>query len=166
MAVAIPALFLLLSGFNCHKAVPPSGLPVVNLSINGKTISAEVANTEVTRETGLMFRREMGKDDGMLFVFPDTAPRAFWMKNTLIPLNIAFIDEKGIILNLWEMPPMTENPFESAGPAKYALEMNTGWFTSNGAKPGDQVQGVLDAPRDPADPSVRTNPIAVTPSAK
>lgn len=145
LIVVFPVLFLLLSQFSCHKHLK-SDMPVATLSLNGNSFEVEVANTLATRESGLMFRREMGKDNGMLFVFPDSAPRAFWMKNTLIPLSIAFLDEKGVILNLLEMPPLTENPHDSAGPAKFALEMNRCWFTANGAKPGDKVIGALEAP--------------------
>ena len=94
-----------------------------------------------------MFRQHMDSDNGMLFVFDDTAERYFWMKNTVIPLSIAFMDEKGIILNILEMPPETEQTFPSAGPAKYALEMNTGWFSQNGLKVGDLVDGALAAPK-------------------
>ncbi len=137
---------LLLTGFSCHAGLK-SDLPIVQLKLGGKVINVEVANKVFARETGLMFRKEMGRDNGMLFVFPDTAPRAFWMKNTVIPLSIAFLDEKGAILNVLEMPPETENSFLSKGAAKFALEMNAGWFDSNHFKPGDVVEGVLNAPK-------------------
>jgi uncharacterized membrane protein (UPF0127 family) len=123
-----------------------SDLPIVQLSIDGNKILVEVANTESTRMAGLMFRSEMGADNGMLFVFSDDASRAFWMKNTLIPLSIAFMDEKGVIENTLEMPPQTEQTFMSAGPAKYALEMNTGWYTKHGVKAGDVVVGATTSP--------------------
>ena len=93
-----------------------------------------------------MFRKSMGENNGMLFVFHETALRAFWMKNTYIPLSIAFMDDKGIILNVLEMPPLTEDSFFSKGGAKYALEMNAGWFEKNGLKPGDPVIGLDQAP--------------------
>jgi uncharacterized membrane protein (UPF0127 family) len=93
-----------------------------------------------------MYRRELAEDNGMLFIFPDSARRAFWMKNTLIPLSIAFIDEKGVIENILEMPPETEQNFLSKGPAKFVLEMNSGWFVKRGVKPGDLVPDVLKAP--------------------
>jgi uncharacterized membrane protein (UPF0127 family) len=123
-----------------------SELPVIELSINGHEIIAEVANTIPTLSAGLMFRTELGENNGMLFVFKDSEKRAFWMKNTLIPLSIAFIDEKGKIENIAEMPPKTEHSFYSDGPARFALEMNSGWFSKNGLKPGDFVQGALQAP--------------------
>lgn len=137
---------VLLLGFSCRPG-PKSDLPVVPLTIDGHAIWVEVAHKPSTRMAGLMFRREMGADDGMLFVFPDRAPRAFWMKNTLIPLSIAFMDEKGAIENILEMPPQTEENFLSQGPAKYALEMNAGWFGRKGVKPGDRVEGLAQAPQ-------------------
>ena len=119
---------------------------MTRLILNRHTITVEVANKAATRMTGLMFRRSMPQDQGMLFVFPDDTVRAFWMKNTQIPLNIAYIDDQGKIVNMLEMPPYSEEQFMSKGPAKYALEMNTGWFNRNGLKEGDQVEGVKTAP--------------------
>lgn len=135
-----------LGGSSCHSK-PKSDLPVVALKLGGHEIWVEVANKEATRSSGLMFRQEMDWNNGMLFVFPDSAQRYFWMKNTLIPLSIAFMDEKGVILNILEMPPQTEQTFPSNGPARFALEMNAGWFTKEGLKPGDVVGGVLNAPK-------------------
>lgn len=131
--------------FSC-KSTPKSDLPVAQLTVDGSNVVAEVANTESTRMAGLMFRRDLGLNDGMLFVFPDAEQRAFWMKNTLIPLSIAFMNEKGVIENVLEMPPQTEQTFMSDGPAQYALEMNAGWFTKRGIKPGDMVLGATTAP--------------------
>jgi uncharacterized membrane protein (UPF0127 family) len=129
----------------CHPK-DKSLLPVVALTIDGHAVEAEIANTETTRETGLMFRRDMEKNHGMIFVFPDSEIRAFWMKNTFIPLSIAYMDANGSILNILEMPPQTEEPFYSSGQAKYALEMNTGWYKDNGVKAGDKVEGLTAAP--------------------
>lgn len=139
--------FLILALFNSScKPELKSDLPVVQLTIDGNKLLVEVANTESTRMSGLMFRSEMGSDNGMLFVFSDDKSRAFWMKNTLIPLSIAFMNEKGVIENTLEMPPQTEQTFMSAGPAKYALEMNAGWYTKHGIKPGDMVLGATTSP--------------------
>jgi len=124
-----------------------SDLPVADLKMGKSEIYVEVANKDVTREAGLMFRRKLEWDNGMLFVFNDSAVRYFWMKNTFIPLSIAFIDDQGKILNILEMPPQTEQTFPSAGPAKYALEMNSGWFAKEGIKPGDVIQGLVEAPK-------------------
>lgn len=137
---------LLLQGFSCQSK-PKSDLPVVPLKVDGHAIWVEVADKEATRSSGLMFRQEMDWDNGMLFVFPDSAQRYFWMKNTVIPLSIAFMDDKGRILNVLEMPPQTEKTFPSQGPARFALEMNSGWFFKAGVKAGDVVEGVLSAPQ-------------------
>lgn len=145
--LALAAFSTLLLGASCHHAPPSSDLPVVPLEMDGHKVWVEVANRMATRTSGLMFRREMAPDNGMLFVFPDIDQRYFWMKNTLIPLSIAFIDEKGTILNILEMPPETEQTFPSKGPAKFALEMNTGWFAKAGIKEGDKVDGILTAPK-------------------
>lgn len=136
---------LVLFGLSCGST-KKSDLPVVELTVDGNKAVVEVANTEPTRMSGLMFRREMDENHGMLFVFSDSQPRAFWMQNTLIPLSIAFMDEKGRIENILEMPPQTEQTFRSAGPAKYALEMNAGWYSKRGIKAGDMINGVVQAP--------------------
>lgn len=140
---------LLLSGFSC-KSVPVATGPTAGLRVHGHAMTVEIADRAITRETGLMFRREMDPDHGMIFVFPDLAQRYFWMKNTYIPLSIAFLDEKGVVLNVLEMPPLTESSFPSRGPAKYAIEMNERWFEKAGVKAGDKVEGleVLSRPLD------------------
>ncbi|MEO0081678.1 MAG: DUF192 domain-containing protein [candidate division WOR-3 bacterium] len=103
----------------------------------------EVASSEEDRMTGLMFRRSLAPDSGMLFVFEDTAPRSFWMKNTWIPLSIAFIDENRIITDIMEMTPEdTTTRYASSRPVVWALEMNAGWFQSHGIRPGDTVLGL------------------------
>ncbi len=140
-------LFLFLSvGLGGCKQEIKSDLPLVHLTLGSKSVTVEVANKNATRMSGLMFRASLPADQGMLFVFPDDTVRAFWMKNTEIPLSIAFIDDQGKIENILEMPPYTEDSFYSAGPAKYALEMNKQWFENHGLKAGDLVAGVKDAP--------------------
>ena len=144
--LVLAVLFLFFSGFQCAHRLK-SDLPVADLKIDGQALEVEVANKEATRMSGLMFRKEMDWNAGMLFVFPDSQIRAFWMKNTFIPLSIAFIDDKGAVLNVLEMPPQTEDSFFSKGYARFALEMNSGWFEKLGVKPGDKVEGILDAPK-------------------
>ncbi len=135
----------LATGAACKpKAV--SNLPVVDLRVGGRVIRAEVARTPLELATGLMYRTRMGKDEGMLFVFPDEAPRSFWMKNTFLPLSVAFLDRSGTILNVEEMSPLTEDPHFSKGPAAYALEMNAGWFARQGVTAGSRVEGLEKAP--------------------
>lgn len=124
-------------------SVPASPLPHSKLSINNHTISVEVADTDARRATGLMHRKTLGPDHGMLFVFPDDQPRCFWMKNTLIPLSIAFIDAQGAVVALDEMQPLSEATHCSGSNAKYALEMNRNWFRDHGVRVGDNIEAVL-----------------------
>lgn len=112
------------------------------LSIRGHRIRAELADTPESRMTGLMGRRSLAQDTGMLFVFDRPAPQAMWMKNTFIPLSVAFIAADGRILNIEDMSPQTEDVHQSAGAVLYALEMEKGWFARKGIGAGDRVEGV------------------------
>ena len=121
--------------------------PTIGLSVNGHIVKAELATDDATRQKGLMFRTQMSKNNGMLFVFPQIAYHAMWMKNTLIPLSVAYMDESGKIVSIHEMEPQTEISHQAEGPARYALEMNAGWFSSNKIKPGDSIKGLDKAPK-------------------
>jgi uncharacterized membrane protein (UPF0127 family) len=136
-----------------HAATPSAGLPTVALSINGHPITAEVAATPAQREMGLMHRFSLRPDHGMVFVFESMQPQAFWMKNTFIPLSIAFIAPDGRIINIDDMAPQDESLHWSRGPALYALEMRKGWFAERGIRAGDVVKGLPEA--KPAGPPVR-----------
>jgi uncharacterized membrane protein (UPF0127 family) len=116
------------------------------LQIGMYVINAEVANDEATRSHGLMGRKELAGNDGMLFVFAQPGSYAMWMKNTVIPLSVAFIDPDGVILNIEEMKPLTETPHSSAGQAKFALEMSSDWFAKKRINPGEQIRGLESAP--------------------
>lgn len=122
-------------------------LATLQLSIKGHPAVAEIAATSATRTTGLMHRFSLKPDHGMLFVFSTPQPLAFWMKNTFIPLSIAFIDRDGNILNIEDMSPQTEGTHPSRGPALYALEMKRGWFADRGIAAGDRVEGLQGSPR-------------------
>jgi hypothetical protein len=124
------------------SALAASPLPTTTLTINGHRITAEVATTPDERATGLMNRFSLQPDHGMLFVFEKPEPLSFWMKNTYIPLSIAFIDGGGLIVNIEDMAPQTSTTHWSRGPALYALEMRKGWFVERGIKAGDRVEGV------------------------
>lgn len=100
------------------------------------TIFAEVARTADERAQGLMYREELAEDAGMLFVFEDVEERAFWMKDTLIPLDIAYMDPSFRIIDIRPMEPESEELVESSGPAQYALEVNRGWFEAHGVTVG------------------------------
>jgi uncharacterized protein len=122
-------------------------LSTMILTAGGQTIKAEVAANDAQREKGLMFRTQMGKNDGMLFVFPQLGYHAMWMRNTLIQLSVAYMDENGKILSIHEMEPKTETPHQAAGPARYALEMNAKWFAQHKVVAGDTIKGLEKAPK-------------------
>ncbi len=104
-------------------------------------IHAELARTPQQTTIGLMYRRELGANDGMLFVFPDRGLRCFWMRNTLLPLSIAFIDDHGTITDLADMKPLSEDEHCSTQAVRFALEMNQGWFAKRGIRPGFKLKG-------------------------
>ena len=112
------------------------------IKVAGHELKVEVADTDPQREQGLMYRKQLGRNDGMLFIFDEPAYHAMWMKNTLIPLSVAFVDRNGEILNILDMEPQTLDTHMAAGPATYAIETNKGWFASNKVKPGDKVTGL------------------------
>ena len=114
------------------------------LTINKHKVTAEVANTDATRSTGLMHRRILPENRGMLFVFPEVGIHAMWMMNTYVPLSVAFIDTEGTIINIADMQPHTQTAHPAARPAKYALEMNQSWFRIRGIKPGDKDAGAAE----------------------
>jgi uncharacterized membrane protein (UPF0127 family) len=117
-------------------------LPVVQLNAGMHLIRAEVAADYGSRMTGMMFRATMAPNAGMLFVFDTDERQCMWMKNTLIPLSVAFIDEHGAIINVEEMAPQTENSHCATRPSRYALEMNRGWFAARGIKAGSRIGGI------------------------
>jgi uncharacterized membrane protein (UPF0127 family) len=121
---------------------PNTGLPTTRLTIGTHVLTAEIAATDEHRATGLMHRFSLPPDHGMLFVFEQPRPLSFWMRNTYIPLSIAFIDAAGRIVNIEEMAPQNDRSTWSAAPALYALEMRKGWFAQKGIRPGAMVQGL------------------------
>ena len=121
---------------------PQPRLPTVELTAGMYVIQAEVAQTHQQHSIGLMHRQSMGVNEGMLFVYQAPEIRCYWMRNTLIPLTIAFLDDDGTIVNLKDMEPRTERSNCSAKPVRYALEMNQGWFDQRGIKPGFRLRGI------------------------
>ena len=105
-------------------------------------ITVELADQPAERGQGLMHRKTLGENEGMLFVYPQPAPRSFWMENTSIPLSIAFLDETGRVLNVEDMKPFDRTSTPSAGDALYALEMNQGWFDAHGVGTGSVIRGL------------------------
>jgi len=126
------AIQLALAG--CEKQAPTeqwSELP--------PEVQVEIANTPELRERGLMFRQHLPKNHGMYFIFEEEQHLSFYMRDTRIPLSIAFIASDGIIESIKDMIPLDERSVSSAGPARFALEVNRGWFDENGIRPGDRV---------------------------
>ena len=121
-------------------------LPLIELFAGMHRVEAEVAATLDTRMSGLMQRAMMAPQRGMLFVFPEVAKHCMWMRNTLLPLSVAFLDEQGRIINIEDMQPQTEDNHCATKPARYALEMNLGWFKSRGLGAGFAIVGIDKAP--------------------
>ena len=126
----------------------PQSLPAITLQAGMHNIRAALAQTPEQRQTGLMFRREMAQHEGMLFVFEQASEQCFWMRNTLLPLSIAFLADDGTVVNTDEMRPQTLDSHCSAKPVRFALEMNQGWFAKRGIKAGSKIGGKpFTAPR-------------------
>ncbi|MEM5315507.1 DUF192 domain-containing protein [Paraburkholderia sp. JHI869] len=123
-------------------AKQPSEFPRVKLTAGMFVIDAAVAANDADREQGLMYRSQLGPNEGMLFVFGENAVHCFWMKNTLIPLSIAFIRADGTITDIDEMQAETTNNHCPRNNGTFALEMPKGWFTAKGIKPGMKIQGL------------------------
>lgn len=116
-------------------------LPTIMLGAGMHNIKAEVAQTAQEHEIGLMFRTAMGSNEGMLFIFERPGQQCFWMKNTLIPLAVAFVADDGTVVNTDEMKPQTLDSHCSTKPVRFVLEMNTGWFAKRGIKEGSKLTG-------------------------
>lgn len=120
---------------------PQMDLPRAALRAGMHLIQAQVASTPAQRSTGLMWRRDMGANEGMLFVFEQPATQCFWMQNTLLPLTAAFVDDDGTIVNLADMQPLTTQSHCSTKPVRYVLEMHQGWFAKRGIQAGHRLVG-------------------------
>ena len=119
----------------------PQKLSSIRLNAGIHNIDAEVAQTPDERSTGLMFRTAMGPNEGMLFAFEQAGQQCFWMKNTLLPLSVAFVADDGSIVNIDDMKPQTLDSHCSTKPVRFVLEMNQGWFAKRGIKAGAKLRG-------------------------
>ena len=137
--LALAAAFVACAAFAQDQ--PQMNLPRVKINAGMHIIDAQVASAPIERETGLMFRQEMPQQEGMLFVFEYPAQQCFWMKNTLLPLSVAFVHDDGRIENIDEMAPQTLDSHCSGAPVRYVLEMNKGWFAKKGIKAGFKLTG-------------------------
>jgi hypothetical protein len=122
------------------QGTPQPKLPTMELRAGMHVIQAELASTAASRQLGLMWRQVMGPNEGMLFVFEAPGPQCFWMKNTLLPLSIAFLADDGTIVNIADMKPLDETSHCSARPVRFALEMHQGWFAKRGFKAGSKIE--------------------------
>lgn len=134
--VILAAAILLLAG------PAAADMPRAELTAGFHRIEAEVAANQADRSQGLMNRHALAPNQGMIFVFPVSATHCFWMKNTPLPLSIAFLDEQGRIINIDDMAPQTEDNHCPTRPARFALEMNRGWFAARGLKAGAVIGGI------------------------
>ena len=130
----------------CFIGSAQAAMPQIELTVNKQVLTTEVAHTDPDRMQGLMHRRMLPENRGMLFVFPNIAYHGMWMMNTYIPLSVAFIDNDGIIINIADMQPHTRDSHNATRPARYALEMNLGWFRKRGIGPGMKIEGLEKAP--------------------
>jgi len=148
-ALALAVSLLACAGQPAEAARPPAPTVVVETPQGRHVVTVELARTDAEHERGLMYRKELAEDAGMLFVFPDSAPRTFWMRNTLIPLDLLFIDEAGVVAGIVrDAEPLTLTP-RSPGPgvsARYVLEVRGGWAARHGVTPGARVR-LEDVPR-------------------
>ncbi len=126
-----------------REGVARPGQGIAWVIFGADTVRAEIADTPELRERGLMHRTELADGEGMLFVYSTSATRSFWMRNTYIPLDIAFLDERLFIVDIQQMEPETENLHESAAPAMFALEVPQGWFASRGIEVGAEARVVF-----------------------
>jgi len=119
-----------------------ANLPVIELKAGSERIQVEVASTPESQQLGLMYRTFMPANSGMLFIFRESARHCFWMRNTPLPLSIAFIGDDGRVVNIEDMQPKSETNHCPLKPVRYALEMNQGWFTQKKIKPGALIEGI------------------------
>ena len=120
---------------------PQPRLQTIELTAGMHLIRAQVAQTPQQQATGMMFRTAMGANEGMLFVNEQPGVRCFWMRNTLLPLAIAFIADDGRIVNIAEMQARSDDSHCSEQPVRFALEMPKGWFAKRGIAPGSKLRG-------------------------
>jgi len=125
-----------------RSTVPAPVLGTTVVEVAGVSLTVEVADTPDLRERGLMERSALRPDHGMVFVYPDERQRSFWMKNTPLPLSIAYIDSQGRIVHMADMTPFDTSPVPSRRPAMYAIEVEQGWFDRKAVRVGDKVEGL------------------------
>lgn len=126
---------------------PQMGLARTTLTAGMHRLDVQLAQTPDQRQIGLMWRKDMPVHEGMLFVFEQATTQCFWMRNTLIPLTAAFVEDDGTIVNLADMQPQTDDSHCSSKPVRFVLEMNQGWFAKRQIKPGFKLGGAVFSKR-------------------
>lgn len=131
-----------LTTFNAlGQGSPQLNLPRITLNAGMHLIQVQVAQDFEQRQIGLMWRKEMPQNEGMLFVFEQAAVQCFWMRNTLLPLTAAFVADDGTIVNLADMKPQSDDSHCSKKPVRFVLEMNKGWFAKRNIQAGFKLTG-------------------------
>ena len=143
---ALVLLGVFVAAASAAQTGPQPTLPTTRLTAGMHVITAELAATPQSRTIGMMFRQSVAPNHGMLFLFEDKGQQCFWMRNTPLPLSIAFIADDGTILQIADMAPKSEALHCSQEPVRYALEMEQGWYAKKGASTGTKIRG-LPAPR-------------------
>ncbi|HEY5791271.1 MAG TPA: DUF192 domain-containing protein [Gammaproteobacteria bacterium] len=133
-------LALLLATTATRAAGPQPELPTAQIRVDGVPLTVEVADDEREREHGLMFRSELADGRGMLFVYPRAGQRAFWMRNTPLPLDLGYADADGTLFELHQLEPHSLRPVPSGAPARYVLEVPRGWFARHRLGPGARLE--------------------------
>jgi uncharacterized membrane protein (UPF0127 family) len=146
LKMVLACLLWLAAQVNAGMAGVQPAPHTLKLSAGVYRIEAEYAETPESRDKGLMDRYSLPPNHGMLFIFPEAHRHCMWMRNTHIPLSVAFIDDEGIIINIDDMQPDTENYYCATKPVRYALEMNSGWFAEKRMRPGARISGIGQAP--------------------
>jgi len=140
-----PLVLLLACGLSTHNVFaqgsPQMQLPRITLNAGMHLIQTQVAQDFDQRQTGLMWRKEMPQNEGMLFVFEQAGVQCFWMRNTILPLTAAFVADDGTIVNLEDMKPMSDDSHCSKKPVRFVLEMNQGWFAKRNIQAGFKLSG-------------------------
>jgi len=146
-ALALTFSLLLPAAFPARAAEEPQmELATTRLTAGIHNINVQVAQTPEEHAVGLMYRRSMPTNEGMLFIFPAPAKQCFWMKNTLLPLSAAFILDDGTLVNIEDMKPKSLDSHCSAQPVRFVLEMHQGWFAKRGLRAGDKLGGAVFGP--------------------
>jgi uncharacterized protein len=141
LRLAAAWLALAVAGLSLAQPAPQPRLPTTQITAGMHLIQAELAVTPEQQQIGMMMRREMGTNEGMLFVNDEPGVRCFWMRNTLIPLSAAFVSDDGSIVNIADMQPLNDQSHCSTKPVRFVLEMRQGWFDKRGIKPGSRLRG-------------------------